>query len=195
MAKTLEFFFDVVSPTAYLAWTQLPKLVERTGAMLEYRPFFLGGVMQATGNRPPATVQPKGVWMNRDLQRFAARYGVPLGSNPHFPMNTLPVMRGAIKAKADGDLETYLAVFFPASWVEGVDVGDLGVYAALLSDNGFDADAYLAAVQTDEVKDALKKNTGEAIERGAFGSPTFFVGNEMFFGQDRLDFVEEELAS
>ena len=195
MAKPVEFFFDVVSPTAYLAWTQMPALATRSGAEIVWRPFFLGGVMQATGNRPPGMVAPKGKWMNEDLQRFARRYGVPFAFNPAFPMNTLPAMRGALHAEREGMLQPYLDQLFPAAWVEARDVGAADVLGDIVAKAGLDPARFEAAIQSDEIKSALKANTDEAVERGAFGAPTFFVGNEMFFGQDRLDFVEEAVGA
>ncbi|MEM6626030.1 MAG: 2-hydroxychromene-2-carboxylate isomerase [Pseudomonadota bacterium] len=195
MAKTLEFFFDVVSPTVYLASTQLPSLIERTGATLNPRPFFLGGVMQATGNRPPATVPAKGVWMNGDLNRFAKRYGVPMSPNPHFPMNTLAIQRALSAWVGTPEGDTLFDVAVKACWVEPINVGDRDVLSSTLAEGGVDVKAFWAAAADEKNKDALKETTEEAIQRGAFGAPTFFVGDEMFFGQDRLDFVEEALTA
>lgn len=194
MTKRVEFFFDVGSPTTYLAWTQLPAIIERHDAELELRPFLLGGVFKATGNSSPVTVAAKGKYMLADLERFAARYGVVLRFNPHFPINTLPLMRGAVAMKMDGQLERYLDVIFPAIWVEGRNMGDAAVIAETLAAGGFDVDAFQTRIQEDAVKQALIDATTEAVERGAFGAPTFFIDGEMFFGQDRLDFVEEALA-
>ncbi len=193
MTRKLEFFFDVVSPTAYLAWTQLPLIIERTGATLEYRPFFLGGVMAATGNRPPGTVEAKGKWMNADLSRFSARYGVPFVRNPTFPMNTLAIMRAAMTWKDRPDFEQLLAAVFKAAWADQKAIAEEEVLSAVISDAGLDAEAFWAAAKDPANKEALKTNTEEAVSRGVFGAPTFFVGDEMHFGQDRLDFVEEAL--
>lgn len=193
MTRKLEFFFDVVSPTAYLAWTQLPGVIDRTGADLVYRPFFLGGVMAATGNRPPGTVEAKGKWMNADLSRFAARYGVAFERNPTFPMNTLPIMRASIAWKDRADFEEFLATIFKAIWSDQKAVGEEDVLTDVLSVSGMDADMFWSAARDPANKEALKANTDEAVARGVFGAPTFFVGEEMHFGQDRLDFVEEAL--
>jgi len=195
MARKLEFFFDVVSPTAYFAWAQLPGVIERTGADLVYRPFFLGGVMQGTGNRPPATCEAKGRWMNADLTRFANRYGLPFVRNPTFPMNTLPIMRAAVAWTSRPDFEDFLSAVFKAIWADQKAVGEREVLTSVLSDAGLDAEAFWAAAEDPANKEALKASTGEAIERGAFGAPTFFIGEEMHFGQDRLDFVEEALRA
>lgn len=195
MSRKLEFFFDVVSPTAYLAWTQFPGVIERTGAELVYRPFFLGGVMAATGNRPPATVEAKGRWMNADLTRYAKRYGATFVRNPTFPMNTLAIMRAAITWKDRPDFESFLSTIFKAIWADQKAVADEAVLTQVLADAGFNTDEFWAAAKDPANKEALKANTDEAVARGVFGAPTFFVGDEMHFGQDRLEFVEEALKA
>ena len=153
MPKRLEFWFDVGSPTAYLAHTQMPGIAERTGVEIAWKPMLLGGVFKETGNAPPGDVPAKSAYYGVDLPRFAKRYGVPYKRNPFFPIMTLGLMRGCLAA-----------------------------------------DALFAATQEPAIKQQLIANTEEAVARGAFGAPTFFVGDEMFFGQDRLDFVEEALA-
>lgn len=193
MSRRVEFFYDYVSPFSYLADSQIPGLVQRTGAEVVYRPFFLGGVMQATGNRPPATVPAKGRYMAVDIQRWANRYGLPMTFNPHFPVNTLAAMRGALVARERGEFEPYHRAMFRAMWQEKRDLGDRGTLAEVISGAGLDADAYLERIGAPEIKERLRANTDEAVERGAFGAPTFFVGSEMFFGNDRLDFLEEAL--
>ena len=190
----VEYFFDYVSPFAYLADTQLPGLAQRTGAEIVHRPFFLGGVMQATKNSPPITVPSKGRYMFVEIQRWAKRYGVPANPNPHFPVNTLTAMRVAVAALGDprfGDLHRAL---FRAVWVDGKNLADEAVLEATVAAAGLDAAALLARAKEQAAKDALRRNTEEAVERGAFGAPTFFVGDEMFWGNDRLDFVEEALG-
>ena len=196
MSKTVEFFFDLGSPSTYLAWTQLPALCAKAGAQLQYRPMLLGGVFQATGNASPIEIPAKGRYTMIDFQRFARRYGVPLEFNPYFPINTLTLMRGAIgiQMRQPERFEAYLASVFKAFWQDKRNLGDPAVLAATLDAAGFDPQALLALVGDQEVKDALKAATEEAVKRGVFGAPTFFVGNEMFFGQDRLDFVAEALA-
>ncbi|MDH4607536.1 2-hydroxychromene-2-carboxylate isomerase [Pseudomonas sp. BN102] len=196
MSKTVEFFFDFGSPSTYLAWTQLPALCAKAGAQLQYRPMLLGGVFQATGNASPIEIPAKGRYTMIDFQRFARRYGVPLEFNPYFPINTLTLMRGAIgiQMRQPERFEAYLASVFKAFWQDKRNLGDPAVLAATLDAAGFDPQALLALTSDQEVKDALKAATEEAVKRGAFGAPTFFVGNEMFFGQDRLDFVAEALA-
>ena len=170
----------------------MPAIAQRTGAKLVYRPMLLGGVFKATGNHSPVDIAPKGVWMMADLPRFAKRYGVPYARNPNFPINTLNLMRGAIAAENDGRLVPYSDAMFRAIWVDQKRMEDPIVIGAVLRDAGFDPAALMAAIGTADVKDKLKASTEEAVARGVFGAPTCFVGKAMFFGQDRLDFVEEE---
>jgi 2-hydroxychromene-2-carboxylate isomerase len=196
MHKSLEFFFDFGSPTSYLAWTQLPKLAADCGAQLVWKPMLLGGVFKATGNASPVTVPAKGRWMFQDMARWARRYAVPLAMNPHFPINTLTLMRGAVglQLRRPADFEPYVDTVFRAMWATPCNLGDAEVLAATLQRAGFDAEALLALAGDPEVKARLVANTDEAVARGVFGAPTVFVGEQMFFGQDRLDFVREALA-
>ena len=195
MSTAIEFYFDVGSPAAYLAWTQLPAIARAAGAEIEYRPFLLGGVFQATGNRSPMEVPAKGQYMQDDLQRFAKRYGVPFRHNPHFPINTLTLMRGALGLQMRDPLRMvpYVDAVYRAIWVDGKNMNDPATVAGVLQQAGFDPDKLLALAQDPAVKDELKVVTQEAVARGAFGAPTFFVGDQMFWGQDRLDFVKEAL--
>ena len=190
--RTIEFFFDYGSPASYLAYTQMPAIAQRTGATIIYRPMLLGGVFKATGNRLPVEIAAKGVWMMADLQRYARRYGVPYVRNPHFPINTLNLMRGAIAAENAGRLVPYSDAIYRAIWADQRNMEDPIVIAGVLREAGFDPAAMMAAIGTAEVKDRLRANTEEAVARGVFGAPTCFVGTELFFGQDRLEFVEEE---
>ncbi len=195
--KTVEFFFDFGSPASYLAWTQLPALCAATGATLEYRPMLLGGLFQATGNASPVSVPAKGRYMLDDLGRYARRYGVPLRFNPHFPINTLTLMRGAVglQQRDPARFEPYVSTMFRSIWVDGANLGDASVVATVLGSAGFDAKEFAALVADPAVKDSLKLSTEEAARRGAFGAPTMFVGGQMYFGQDRLDFVREVLQA
>jgi len=197
MTATVEFFFDVGSPTTYLAWTQLPKLAADCGAAIVWRPMLLGAVFKATGNASPVSVPAKGRWMLQDMARHAQRYGVPFVMNPHFPINTLTLMRGVagIQMREPDRLAAYLAAVFDALWCRGLNLGDPAVLAATLSEAGFDPAAMAALAADPAVKAQLLANTEEAVARGVFGAPTFFVGEAMFFGQDRLDFVREALMS
>ncbi len=193
MTKTIEFFFDFGSPTSYLAYTQLPKIAAETGAALVWRPMLLGGVFKATGNASPVTVPAKGRWMFDDITRWARRYGVPFAFNPAFPINTLTLMRGAagLQLRQPERLAAYCAAVFNALWQQRQNLGDPGALATTLAAAGFDAEAFMALVAEPEVKAALVATTEEAVARGVFGAPTCFVGTQMFFGQDRLDFVRE----
>lgn len=196
MSKSVEFYFDFGSPTSYLAYTQLPAICAETEAELVYRPVLLGGVFQATGNTSPIAIPAKGRYTMIDIDRFARRYGVPLKMNPHFPINTLTLMRAAtgVQMRQPERFEALLACVFKGMWVDALNLGDPAVLGPLLAEAGFDPQALLTLSADQEVKDALKANTEAAIKRGMFGAPTMFVGNDMFFGQDRLDFVREALA-
>ena len=196
MSQAVEFFFDIGSPTAYLAWTQLPALCANAGATLIYRPMLLGGVFQATGNASPAAVPAKGRYMNADMARHAKAYGVPLAMNPHFPINTLTLMRGAagVQLRLPARFDDYLRGVFKAMWVEGLNMNDPAVAAKALMAAGFDLAEVMALTADAEVKAVLRATTEEAVARGVFGAPTMFVGDAMFFGQDRLEFVRAALG-
>ena len=193
--KTFEYWFDFGSPAAYLAWTQLPQLQADTQASALYKPMLLGGVFQATGNHSPATIPAKGKYTFIDFARFAKRYGVPLNTNPHFPINTLTLMRGAVGLQLGNDLRfmAYCDAMFKAIWVDALNMNDPAIVAAALTKAGFDPLALLALTNEQSTKDALKAATIEAVEKGVFGAPSFFVDNQLFWGQDRLDFVKESL--
>ena len=196
-ARTIEYFFDFGSPTSYLAWTQLPKLAAETGAQIVWRPMLLGGVFKATGNASPVSVPAKGRWMNDDIRRWAEHYCVPFRFNTHFPINTLTLMRGAtgLQMRRPDELMRYLDVIERNMWETPKNLGDPAVLAATLSEAGFDAEAFAALVADPEVKARLVAATEEAVSRGVFGAPTFFVGEAMFFGQDRLEFVREAVLA
>jgi len=197
MGKTIEFYFDFGSPTAYLAYTQLPKIAADTGAELIYKPVLLGGIFQATQNGSPMMVPAKGKYMLRDLARFAARYGVPMHYNPHFPINTLQMMRGAIgvQQRLPQQFMSYVDTLYRGMWVDGLNLGDAAVLGATLARAGFDPQEILALIADPVVKEHLKSETEAAVKRGLFGVPAMFVGGDMYFGQDRLDFVREALAA
>lgn len=192
--NTVEFFYDFGSPTSYLAFKQLPEIAERTGGQVRYRPFLLGGLFKMVGTHSPAENPVKASWMWDDLSRFAKRYGVEFRANPHFPMNTLPIMRGAVFAEKNGELLKYSNAIYDAIWRDGRNLGDPAEIAAVLKAGGFDAKRYFAGTEDADVKAKLKADTEEAASRGVFGAPTFFVNGEMHFGQDRLDFVEAAMA-
>lgn len=196
MTPSVDFYFDVGSPAAYLAFTQLPGLCEKAGARLNWCPMLLGGVFQATGNHSPATIPAKGAYMFRDLNRFALRYGVPFQHNPHFPVNTLTLMRAitGLKMRDDPRFLPFVEAVFKAIWVDQKNMNDLAVVGQVLHNAGFDGAAMMALVSQQDVKDRLKVLTERAVQRGIFGAPTFFVGEQMFWGQDRLDFVQQALT-
>ena len=196
MSKTVDFYYDFGSPTAYLAYKRLQQFLAQYDFTLNYKPILLGGVFKATGNTTPVAVPAKGKYMmEHDLPRFAQRYGVPLNFNPHFPINTLGLMRGAIAAERLDCLARYIDVVYDAVWVAGENMGEPEVIARVLTAADLDSEALMTLSQDPEVKAELIKNTEEAAERGAFGAPTMYVEGEMYFGQDRLDFVEEALAA
>ena len=195
MTKIVEFFYDFGSPTVYLAATQLPSIAGSVGATIDWRPMLLGGVFKSTGNQSPAVIAVKAAYMNDDLQRFANRYGVPFNWNPHFPINTLALMRGAVAYHDDGVASsTYRDAIFTAIWVEGQNLNEPDVIGQVLTDAGLDPAELMDRIGQQTVKDQLIANTEQAVDRGVFGAPTFFVGDQMFFGQDRLDFVTEALS-
>ena len=197
MTKTVEFFFDVGSPAAYLAWTQMPKLAAEAKARIVYKPMLLGGVFQATANKSPMEVPAKGSYMMKDLERFAARYGVPFRHNPYFPINTLTLMRGAtgLQMRDESRLVPYTDAVYRAIWVDGRNMNDPATVGGVLQAAGFDPMALLALAAEPEVKDRLKSVTQDAVARGVFGAPTFFVDGQMYWGQDRLDFVQQALKA
>ena len=196
MSQGLEFFFDYGSPYSYLADTQLAELQGRVGCEIVYRPMLIGAVFKATGNSSPMfePVEAKRRYGGIELQRWVARLEGPFQTSPHFPINTLPIMRAAHAAQQAGCFEAFHGAVYPAFWAEGKNVGDADVLASVLSAAGLDAGALQAAAQESAAKDALRETTEEAVRRGAFGAPTFFVGDEMFFGNDRLPFVERALG-
>ena len=195
MSKTVEFLFDFGSPASYLAYKRVPQMAERTGAHVDYVPMLLGGVFKATGNASPATVPAKGRWMNADLARWAARYGTEFNSNPFFPINTLHLMRGATGLIDDVRFMTYCDFVFDAMWREPKNLGDPAELTPVLRRAGIEAEDFRALVERDDVKERLKATTEACVARGVFGAPTFFVGDQMFFGQDRMDFVEDALKA
>lgn len=197
MGKTVEFFFDVGSPAAYLAFQRLPALCEAAGATLHWRPMLLGGVFQATGNQSPVNIPAKGAYIFTDLQRFARRHDIPFRRNPHFPINTLTLMRMAtgLQLREPQRFLRYVDAVYRAIWADGLDMNDPVVVAGVLRQAGFEPEALLALAGDAQVKQQLKDDTQEAVARGVFGAPTFFVDGEMYWGQDRLDFVKEALEA
>ena len=193
MTRTLEFYFDYGSPYSYLADTQVEAIARRAGATLARKPMLLGGVFKATGNHSPAEMPQKSQWSGFDMPMWARHYGVPFQRNPFFPVNTLALMRGAAAAQIDGLFERYHPAIYRAMWVDGRNLNDINEIAEVLTAAGLDAETFGKRIQDQDVKDRLKATTDEAVARGVFGAPTSFVDNMMFFGNDRLPFVEMAL--
>lgn len=199
MTQPVQFVFDFGSPNAYFAYRALPPLLERTGATLEFLPCLLGGIFKATGNQPPwmafSQIPAKLNYMQTEIHRFAARHGIDaFRMNPNFPVNTLMMMRGAVAAQEEGQIADYVEVCMTAMWERELKMDDAEVFAKTLGEAGMDAAALLAATQDPAIKAKLAANTESAVERGTFGIPTFFLGEELFFGKDSLPDLEFALS-
>ena len=195
---TVEFHFDFGSPNAYLSHLVLPEIEKRTGVKFTYLPILLGGVFKLTNNRSPAEslvgIKNKPEYERLELNRFIRRHGITrFQRNPFFPVNTLMLMRGAIAAQSLGVFERYVDEMYRHMWAEPKKLDDPNVLRAALDESRLDSERFFALIQTPEVKDQLLENTRRSVERGTFGSPTFFVGAEIFFGKDRLRDVEEQI--
>jgi len=195
MSRQVDFYYDFASPTAYLAWTQLPELCKRYGVTLNYRPVLLGGVFKATGNSTPVLIEPKGKWLFEDIARHADHYGVPYQKNPFFIINSMTMMRGAMWAQNTGVLEAYNKAMYEATWANGLNTAEVDVIASVMQEAELDAAAMQQAVKDDAIKKQLIDATGDAVDQGIFGAPTMIVDGELHFGQDRLDWVERRLAA
>ena len=194
--STVEFHFDFGSPNAYLSHLVLPEIEKRTGVKFAYVPILLGGVFKLTNNRSPAEslvgIKNKPEYERLEMTRFLRRHGITrFRPNPFFPVNTLMLMRGAIAAQSLGVFERYVDEMYRHMWAEPKKLDDAHVLRAVLEESGLDSERFFALIQTPEVKDRLLENTRRSVERGTFGAPTFFVGEEIFFGKDRLRDVEE----
>jgi 2-hydroxychromene-2-carboxylate isomerase len=193
---TIEFFYDVGSAYSYLAATQIDALAARTGAAVRWRPFLLGGVFKATGNDMPARVPNKARWMLADTQRWAESYGVDFAMPSRFPLITIPTMRALVAADlrfGEGAQKALALALFRGFWVEDRDVADEAVIAGLAGKAGLDGAAIVAGISAQDTKDALRAATDEAVTRGAFGAPAMFVGEALYWGNDRLGQLEESL--
>lgn len=198
MTQTVELIFDFVSPNAYLAWYPLREIAARHGAALAVTPVFLGGMHRLTGNAPPmirdAEVKGKNAYSMLEMNRFIAKHGLSkFAMNPKFPFNSVILQRMLIALEGD-DRVDFIEALLPAIWEEGLDLTDLDAVAAAVAKAGFDATSLIAQSQDPGIKQALVDSTEDAVERGAFGIPTFYVGDEMFFGKERLGQIEELLA-
>ena len=196
---TPEFLFDFGSPNAYLAHRVLPGIEQRTGVRFQYVPVLLGGIFKATGNRSPveayAGIPSKLAYEQLEMRRFIARHGISeFQFNPHFPVNTLLIMRGAVAAAMDGALAPYVDAVMRAMWAEPKPMADPAVVRAALDAAGLDGARLLARTQDADVKQQLIADTERAVARGVFGLPAFFVGEELWFGKDRLADVEEAIV-
>tara|TARA_B110000503_G_scaffold34839_1_gene56809 strand:- start:11297 stop:11914 length:618 start_codon:yes stop_codon:yes gene_type:complete len=196
----LEFIFDFGSPNAYYSYKVLPDILARTGAEVEIHPVLLGGLFKITGNQPPMMafggVKGKLEYEMLESARFVAKHQLTdFTFNPHFPVNTISIMRGLLAAQALGCEKLYIDVVFSAMWEQSLKMDDLEVMGKALREGGLNAEAILELIQTDPIKEKLKANTQAAADRGAFGIPTFFVGDDIYFGKDRLEQVEEALVS
>ena len=195
MNPPIDFYFDVGSPASWLAWTQIGPLCRQAGATLNLKPMLLGAVFQATGNSSPVAVPAKGRYIFTDLARYAQRYGVPLRMNPHFPINTLAYMRAitGMQMRHPDRFEAFTQAVFEAIWVKALNFNDPAVAVAELAQAGYAPELVQGLMNDPEVKARLKATTDEAVARGVFGAPTIFLGDEMFFGQDRLEWVKAAL--
>jgi len=197
--KRVQFFFDFGSPNAYLAHKIIPGIEKRTAAKFDYVPILLGGVFKLTNNKPPmlafGEVKGKLAYEQRETERFIKRHGIATYKfNPHFPVNTLALMRLAVAAEQAGVLMPYVDAAFHHMWEEPKKMDDPAVIRSSLLESGLDADSLIAAAGTDPVKQRLLANTENAVAHGVFGSPSFLVGDELFFGKDRLRDIEDEIA-
>ncbi len=200
MSATIEFVFDFGSPNAYLAYRALPPILERTGARLAINPCLLGGIFKATGNKPPmiafGPIKGKFEYEKLEVRRFIAKHRLDkFRLNPHFPVNTLMLMRGFVAAREAGAEAAYLEMGLEGMWEEDLKLDDRDVLARRIDAAGLDSASLLAAAETNPVKQKLADNTAAAVARGVFGIPTFFVGDEMFFGKERLGQVEEAVET
>lgn len=193
--KSVEFYFDLGSPYSYLAYYRLLQIAEQQEIQIVYKPILLGGVFKATGNRSPIEIPVKGVYSILDMQRWAEYYQIPMQMNPHFPMNTLTLMRilTGVQLLHLEKFEQVLKLLFDAMFGTPQNLNEPAVLAEVLKPSGFSVEDIMSMVQSEVVKQKLITETEQAIQRGIFGAPTFFVGDEMYWGQDRLHFVEQAL--
>jgi 2-hydroxychromene-2-carboxylate isomerase len=191
MKKTVEFYYDLGSPYSYLASTQIERICDKYNAHLKWKPFLLGGVLKETGNHAPLEVRNKKAYMIKDLSGWANHYGVRLNFPDLFPLNTVKPMRGALAAKEKGKIRDYTHKLFRLYWINGKDLSQDELLKNAASELGIDPDWLFGRIGEQDIKDQLKEETSQAVGRGAFGAPTIFVGEKMFWGNDRLIFVEE----
>lgn len=191
--KRLEFLYDFVSGPCYLASTQVGEIASAVGAELVLIPVLAGGILKATNNPGPLAVPAKAKWIAGDMLLWAGFYGVEFKPTPYFPIRTLPLLRGALVAAERGEVDRYNRAIFEAIWVHQRNLNEPEEVRRVLISSGFDPEIYFAEIERTQIKEQLRRNTDDAVTRGAFGVPTFFVEGEMFFGQDRLDFLRSAL--
>lgn len=199
MTKVIDFIFDFASPNAYFAYKVLPDIAKRHNAVIHYNPCLLGGIFKATGNQAPfmafGHVKGKLDYERLEISRFIKKHGLnKFRMNPNFPVNSLILMRAAIAADNAGTLNAFIDTGMKAMWEDGCKMDDPEVFTSVMSDAGFDGSALLTATQDPMIKSKLMENTAAVVERGCFGIPSFFLGDDMYFGKDRLVAVEEALT-
>ena len=192
MTKNVTFCFDFGSPYSYLAYNNLNSIRE-AGGEVTIMPVLLGGIFKATGNQPPATVQKKGEYMFKDINRWSKKLDIPFKMNPYFPILTVPHMRGAVLAQRENILEKYMQVMFEAIWVKAMNLNDQEILTNIAEKSGIDPNQFSEEISSDEIKNKLRENTEFAISKGAFGVPTYYLDDEMFWGIDSVKFLLDDL--
>ena len=192
MTKNVTFCFDFGSPYSYLAYNNLNSIRE-AGGEVTIMPVLLGGIFKATGNQPPATVQKKGEYMFKDINRWSKKLDIPFKMNPYFPILTVPHMRGAVLAQRENILEKYMQVMFEAIWVKAMNLNDQEILTNIAEKSGIDPNKFAEEISSDEIKNKLRENTEFAISKGAFGVPTYYLDDEMFWGIDSVKFLLDDL--
>ena len=192
MTKNVTFCFDFGSPYSYLAYNNLNSIRE-AGGEVTIMPVLLGGIFKATGNQPPATVQKKGEYMFKDINRWSQKLDIPFKMNPYFPILTVPHMRGAVLAQRENILEKYMQVMFEAIWVKAMNLNDQEILTNIAEKSGIDPNQFAEEISSDEIKNKLRENTEFAISKGAFGVPTYYLDDEMFWGIDSVKFLFDDL--
>tara|TARA_Y100001949_G_scaffold98464_1_gene82922 strand:- start:2703 stop:3311 length:609 start_codon:yes stop_codon:yes gene_type:complete len=192
MTKNVTFCFDFGSPYSYLAYNNLNSIRE-AGGEVTIMPVLLGGIFKATGNQPPATVQKKGEYMFKDINRWSKKLDIPFKMNPYFPILTVPHMRGAVLAQRENILEKYMQVMFEAIWVKAMNLNDQEILTNIAEKSGIDPNQFAEEISSDEIKNKLRENTEFAISKGAFGVPTYYLDDEMFWGIDSVKFLLDDL--
>ena len=193
MSKTVIFCFDFGSPYSYLAYNNLG-IIKDTGAEIQMKPVLLGGIFKATGNQPPALIIKKGEYMFKDIERWSDKLNLKFKMNPYFPILTVPHMRGAVLAEEMNILENYMKKMYEAIWVNGLNLNDQQILSQIAEEAGIDSNVFSEGIMSDKIKEMLKVNTQFAIDKGAFGVPTYFFNDEIYWGIDSVKFLIEDLT-